>query len=160
MIEIHLIWAQDSNGGIGKKGSLPWHIPEDLKNFKKLTRNSTIIMGRNTWESLPIKPLPKRRNIVISSHNITDVEHYNSIDACLDKLTKDYIKKIFVIGGARIYKEFIYRSHELHITFIHLATEGVDTFFPLPLEKIEQMFTKKIEYSLGGNAIYTNWKKI
>ena len=89
MIEIHLIWAQDSNGGIGKKGSLPWYIPEDLKNFKKLTQNSTIIMGRNTWESLPIKPLPKRRNIVISSHNITDIEHYNSINACIDKLTKD-----------------------------------------------------------------------
>ena len=160
MIDIHLIWAQDSIGGIGKKGNLPWHIPEDLKNFKKLTKNSTIIMGRNTWESLPVKPLSKRRNIVISSHNITNIEHYSSIDMCLEKLNEDYIKKIFVIGGAQIYKEFIYKSDELHITFINLETEGIDTFFPLSLEKIKQMFTKKSEYSLGENAIYTNWKRI
>ena len=56
-MEIHLIWAQDNNGGIGLNGKLPWHISEDLKNFKKITSNSTIIMGRKTWESLPIKPL-------------------------------------------------------------------------------------------------------
>jgi len=160
MIEIHLIWAQDSNGGIGKKGHLPWHIPEDLKNFKKLTQNSTIIMGRNTWESLPIKPLPKRRNIVISSKNIANIEHYHSIDMCLKKLNKDCIKKIFIIGGAQIYKEFIYKSNELHITMINIQTKGIDTFFPLPLEEIKQTFTKRIEYSLSENAIYTNWGKI
>ena len=60
-MEIHLIWAQENNGGIGKNGQLPWHIPEDLKNFKKLTLNSTIVMGRKTWESLPFKPLPKKK---------------------------------------------------------------------------------------------------
>tara|TARA_Y100000590_G_scaffold276390_1_gene310295 strand:- start:6694 stop:7176 length:483 start_codon:yes stop_codon:yes gene_type:complete len=160
MINIHLIWAQDSTGGIGKDGNLPWHIPEDLKNFKKITQDSTIIMGRNTWESLPIKPLPKRRNIVISSHNIKNIEHYSSIDMCIEKLNEEYIKKIFVIGGAQIYKEFIYKSDELHITFIDLETKDVDTFFPLSLKKIKQMFTKKKEYSLSENATYTNWKRI
>ena len=68
-MEIHLIWAQDKNGGIGKDGKLPWHISEDLINFKKITSNNTIIMGRKTWESLPKKPLPNRRNIVLSSKN-------------------------------------------------------------------------------------------
>ena len=61
-MEIHLIWAQDQNGGIGEEGQLPWHISEDLKKFKSLTMNSTIIMGRKTWDSLPTKPLPKRKN--------------------------------------------------------------------------------------------------
>ena len=67
-MQIHLIWAQDQNGGIGKNGNLPWHIPEDLKNFKKITFGSTIVMGRKTWDSLPIKPLPKRRNIILSNN--------------------------------------------------------------------------------------------
>ena len=65
-MKIHLIWAQDTNGGIGKNGKLPWHISEDLKKFKSLTYNSTVIMGRKTWDSLPIKPLPNRRNFVLS----------------------------------------------------------------------------------------------
>ena len=56
-MKIHLIWAQDSNGGIGINNELPWHISEDLKNFKSLTKNFAIIMGRKTWDSLKIKPL-------------------------------------------------------------------------------------------------------
>ena len=79
-MKIHLIWAQEINGGIGKNGKLPWHISEDLQNFKKLTLESTILMGRKTWESLPIKPLPKRRNIVLSSKKVADVECYTSIE--------------------------------------------------------------------------------
>ena len=73
-MNIELIWAQNYSGGIGKEGTLPWHISEDLKNFKKITANFPIIMGRKTWESLPFKPLPKRRNIVLSSQLIQDVE--------------------------------------------------------------------------------------
>ena len=64
---IKLIWAQDSSGGIGINNKLPWHFSEDLQKFKSLTLNSTIVMGRKTWESLKIKPLPKRKNIVLSS---------------------------------------------------------------------------------------------
>ena len=70
-MEIHLIWAQEHDGGIGKNGQLPWYIPEDLKNFKKITLNSTIVMGRKTWDSLPFKPLPKRKNIIFTK-NIID----------------------------------------------------------------------------------------
>jgi len=85
-MKIHLIWAQDQNGGIGKDGKLPWNISEDLKNFKKLTLNSTILMGKHTWESLPIKPLPNRKNIVLSSQNMPEVESYSSIEECVEKL--------------------------------------------------------------------------
>ena len=79
-MDIHLIWAQDSNAGIGKNGKLPWHVTEDLKNFKKITLNSTIIMGRKTWDSLPIKPLPNRRNIVLSSSKQEGVTTFNSYE--------------------------------------------------------------------------------
>ena len=85
-MRIQLIWAQDKNGGIGKNGKLPWHISEDLKNFKKITKNHPIIMGRVTWESLPFKPLPRRRNIILSSQAIKGAEVYNSIDDCCKKL--------------------------------------------------------------------------
>jgi len=75
-MRINLIWAQDENGGIGKQGRLPWHLPEDLKNFKKLTLHHPVIMGRITWEGLPLKPLPQRRNIVISKTHRDDIECY------------------------------------------------------------------------------------
>ena len=85
-MNIDMIWAQDKNGGIGKNGTLPWNISEDLQNFKKVTWGHPIIMGRKTWESLPFKPLPNRRNIVLSSQKVDDVEIYHSIDDCLNKL--------------------------------------------------------------------------
>ena len=84
-----MIWAQDTNNAIGRGGALPWHFSEDLKNFKKLTTGHTIIMGRKTWDSLPIKPLSDRRNIVISHTPQTDVESYTSIESCIDSLSND-----------------------------------------------------------------------
>ena len=106
-MHIHLIWAQDANAAIGKAGTLPWHYPEDLKNFKKLTIGNTIIMGRKTWDSLPIKPLPNRHNIVISSKNQCNVDSYTSIDLCIQDLKKNKsIKDVFIIGGMSIYKYF------------------------------------------------------
>ena len=78
-MKIQLIWVQDENGGIGKKGKLPWHIPEYLKNFKHITLNNAVVMGRITWDSLPIKPLPRRRNIVLS-HSKLDENLFSVFD--------------------------------------------------------------------------------
>ena len=158
-MKIHLIWAQDQDGGIGKNGTLPWNIPEDLKNFKKLTLNSTVVMGRKTWESLPVKPLPGRRNVVLSFNSIVDVESYNSVEQCIERLYKDDIKKIFVIGGAQIYRHFINRSDELHITLVDEDTDGIDTYFPLSIFTIKSKFNKVSEFALGKNALYTHWVK-
>ena len=102
-MHIHLIWAQDQNGGIGIDGKLPWHISNDLKNFKKLTLGSTVLMGRNTWESLPVQPLPERKNIVLSSREIADVECYTSLEECIEKLDADGIQVLFVIGGSSMF---------------------------------------------------------
>ena len=77
-MHVHLIWAQDKNGVIGVNGQLPWHIPEDLYNFKRLTSGHPIVMGRKTWESLPFKPLPNRRNIVLSSSKFRETESFLS----------------------------------------------------------------------------------
>ena len=117
-MKIHLIWAQDENGGIGKDGNLPWHISEDLQNFKNLTLNSTILMGRHTWESLPIKPLPKRKNIVLTSQHFEDVECFSSVEECVEKLDAQGTSILFVIGGSKVYRNFVHRADELHITLV------------------------------------------
>ena len=156
-MEIHLIWAQDINGGIGKSGALPWHIPEDLKNFKKLTLNSIIIMGRKTWESLPVKPLPKRENIVLSKNSVLEVKCFNSIEECIEYFNDDNISKAFVIGGAKVYKNFFHRADELHITLVEQITEGIDTYFPVTLGEIMNKYKKIEENTLTSSATYTRW---
>ena len=159
-MKIHLIWAQDENGGIAKDGKLPWHISEDLKNFKKLTSGSTIIMGRKTWESLSVRPLPKRRNVVLSSKKVSNVECYTSIEECIELLEGECIEKLFVIGGSSIYRDFIPIADELHITQVDEFIEGIDTYFPFTLFKIQQKYEKVEERRLANNAVYFNWVKI
>ena len=158
-MKIHLIWAQDHNGGIGKDGNLPWHISEDLKNFKRLTSGSTILMGRNTWESLPVRPLPERRNIVLSSKEVPDVEYYTSVEECIETLDGDGTEKLFVIGGTTVYRNFIHRADELHITHVDEMTKGIDTYFPVTLQKIQTEFEQIEEQALSDNAIYSHWVK-
>ena len=158
-MKIHLIWAQDNNGGIGKNNKLPWHIPEDLINFKKLTLNNPIIMGRKTWDSLPKKPLPKRRNIVLSSKKMADVESYTSVELCLESLKNDNLTNVFIIGGEMIYKSFFNYSHILHITFINTNTSGIDTFFPIKIDEIKKKYTQIDECPLTDQCIYTKWEK-
>ena len=131
MIEIHLIWAQDENSGIGISGKLPWHVRSDLKNFKKITLNSVIIMGRKTWDSLPVKPLPKRTNIVLSKTMKSKSNTFASYNECLNSLKSNNIKKVFIIGGRSIYKLFFNDAHYLHITHIHINKNGINEFFPV-----------------------------
>lgn len=110
-----LMVAYSNNGGIGMNGKIPWHIPADMKHFQMVTtttqnpaKTNAIIMGRKTWESLPTKPLSKRRNIVLS-RSTTDrpgVEVYDSLDTALTVLGRESeVERIFVIGGEQIYKE-------------------------------------------------------
>ena len=128
-MDIHLIWAQDLKSAIGKNNDLPWYIPEDLKNFKQLTLNQPIVMGRNTWDSLKFKPLPKRRNIVLTSkNNIESADTFDSLDHLLSDLINKKTKKIFVIGGAQIYKLFWGLATSLHITIIIASMNELFTF--------------------------------
>jgi dihydrofolate reductase len=158
-MNIDMIWAQDKNGGIGKNGKLPWNISEDLQNFKKVTLGHPIIMGRKTWESLPFKPLPNRRNIVLASQKVDDVETYHSIDDCLNKLNNEGIEKIFVIGGRSIYKSFYPKASGLHSTIINENVGGIDTFFPINFDSINKDFEELSRIKLSKSAIYINWRK-
>ncbi|MAQ42886.1 MAG: hypothetical protein CMG25_00100 [Candidatus Marinimicrobia bacterium] len=157
-MNINMIWAQDINNAIGKDGDLPWRIPEDLKNFKNITNNATIIMGRKTWDSLPIKPLPNRRNIVISSMEQKDVESYTSIEKCIDLLTnteKDL--DVYIIGGMSIYKFFYEYANTLYITFIDQSYPDTDTFFPISLKQIKSDFNLESKTDIDKIISFTKW---
>jgi dihydrofolate reductase len=158
-MDIHLIWAQDENAGIGKDGLLPWHISEDLKNFKQITLNSPIVMGRKTWDSLPFKPLPNRRNIILSTNLHDSLETYQSIKECIKSLEKDNIEKVFIVGGRSIYELFFDHATYLHITFIKVTTSGINEFFPIAMTKIKQNFSQISENKLSDKALYTFWER-
>ena len=158
-MNIHMIWAQDSNNAIGKGGALPWHFSEDLKNFKKLTIGHIIVMGRKTWDSLPINPLPNRRNIVISTKKKLEVESYTSIEECIDTLKNNNEMDIFIIGGASIYKFFYKYANILHITFINKVHIGVDAFFPIGLDQINSDFNLVQENIVDNQIKFTKWAR-
>jgi dihydrofolate reductase len=127
--KITIIVAASENSVIGYKNALPWHISEDLKNFKKITINHSVIMGRKTFESIG-KPLKDRRNIVISRDKtlkVEGIEVVNSLDDAVCR-TKDE-NEIFIIGGEQIYKIALPIATNMHITRVYSTIEG-DAFFP------------------------------
>ena len=129
MRKITIIVAASENSVIGYKNALPWHISEDLKNFKKITINHSVIMGRKTFESIG-KPLKDRKNIVISRDKklkIEGIEVVNSLDDAVCR-TKDE-NEIFIIGGEQIYKIALPIATNMHITRVYSTIEG-DAFFP------------------------------
>ena len=109
-----ILVATSPEGIIGKDNTIPWHYSEDLKRFKRLTVGKNIIMGRKTWESLPIKPLPDRRNIVITRSSIDNVECFKSISDAVNTCEGD----IWFIGGAGIYKEAMSLADCIDMTLV------------------------------------------
>ncbi len=120
------------NRVIGKKGGLPWHLPEELKRFKEITTNHPIIMGRKTHESIG-KILPNRTNIIITRDPNFKVEGgivVGSLDEALHSAQgKPGEDEIFIIGGGQIYQESMGMLDKLYLTYIDKEVEG-DTFFP------------------------------
>jgi dihydrofolate reductase len=125
-VKLAIIAALGHRRAIGKDGKLPWYIPEDLKRFKLLTSGHAVLMGRGTWESLG-RPLPGRRNVVLSSRAVPGVESYASLDGSLRAL--EAVDKVFVIGGGAVYAQLIDRADELYLTLVDREVDA-DTFFP------------------------------
>lgn len=130
MAEKIIIAAVAANDVIGKDGMLPWHIPEDLKRFARLTSGHAVLMGRTTFQSLS-EPLENRLNIVITRRHIsrkTNVRRMASLDYAL-RWFDDKYEKLFIAGGEKIYAEGISLADAIELTRIHKAYEG-DTYFP------------------------------
>ncbi len=122
-----ILVATSPEGIIGKDNTIPWHYSEDLKRFKRLTVGKNIIMGRKTWESLPIKPLPDRRNIVITRSSIDNVECFKSISDAVNTCEGD----IWFIGGAGIYKEAMSLADCIDMTLVPDKITGDNcVYFP------------------------------
>ncbi len=123
---IKLICAMDLQHGIGLNGKMPWHFPEDLKYFKNLTLNQTVLMGRKTFESIG-NALPDRKNIIL-----THQSEYNQPDCIIVHSLEDALnidKNLFVIGGQNLFEQTLPIADELYLTEIHQTFEA-DTFFP------------------------------
>lgn len=147
-MNVNLIVACGNNGQIGKNNKLLWHIPEDFKHFKEKTTNSVIIMGRNTYESLP-GMLPNRIHIVITSKQLEQKENLyavNSIEEAIQK-AKEFNKEIWVIGGAQIYNEFIKRDfiNKICLSSINYSGEA-DAYFDLRFLSSGRYIIKSSEY--------------
>ena len=127
---ISIIVAIAENRAIGKDNRLLWHLSDDLKRFKKLTTGHTMIMGRNTFLSLPGGALPNRRHIVISDipgESFEGCEMARSIDEAVQLAGSE--EECFVIGGGMVYRQFLPLAGKLYLTRVHQSFEA-DTFFP------------------------------
>lgn len=125
---VGLIWAQTGAGVIGRNGTIPWRLPEDLARFKQLTMGHTVVMGRLTWESLPsaVRPLPGRRNVVLTrqaDYMANGAEVMTNLDDVLTMLTDD---ETWVIGGAQIYRLALPAATRCEVTEVEIELDRGD----------------------------------
>lgn len=140
-IELIVACAETTDGKlvIGNNGMIPWKISEDLKMFNRKTIGHTVVMGRKTYESLPIKPLPGRDNIIFSTNPkfiAPDCTITSQRIPILRKFRNSY-EKCFIIGGEHIYKLFVPWADRVHLSKIEGIFSG-DTFFPIPIEQLQK----------------------
>ena len=132
-MKLNLVYARAANGVIGKDGTLPWHLPEDLAHFRALTRGHPVIMGRRTWDSLPprFRPLPGRTNIVVTRQqnwSETGAQPAVSLDHALSFC--EQLPEAWVIGGAQLYALALPRADRIEVTEIAQDFEG-DAWAPV-----------------------------
>lgn len=161
MMAIHMalrilaIVAMDEGRVIGKNGTIPWRLPEDMKRFAALTTGHTVLMGRKTYESLPprFRPLPDRKNVVVTRDPsrlrmekriqvVRSPQDY--VERCLKGEEQLPSEQLWIIGGEAIYRETLPYWNELYLTLVHSKNDG-DTFFPQIEEKFALMNEEKRE---------------
>ncbi|MFW5699283.1 MAG: dihydrofolate reductase [Bacteroidota bacterium] len=128
---ISIVVALAENNAIGKDNDLLWHLPNDLKRFKSITSGHPVVMGRKTYLSLPGGPLKNRENIILTTNKTLNYEGCtmaNTVEQVLD-ITKGHAE-VFILGGAKVYKEFLPHTDKLYLTRVHAIFEEADTFFP------------------------------
>ena len=154
MLNLCMIAVVGKNFELGKNNQLLCHLPADLKRFKEITSGYTVIMGDKTWESLPFKPLPNRRNIVITLNkeaDYTNCEIVHSIEAAVELVKAE--EQAFIMGGATIYKLFIDKIDTLYLTRLD-AEFDADVFFPEVDFSQWQMITE-VTHEKDEKNIYT-----
>lgn len=162
MTDIAIIAAVGNNLELGSHGDLVWHISADLRNFKRLTTGHPVIMGRKTWESLPKRPLPGRRNIVMTRHpgEIKGAETAASVEEALALCEGE--ETPFIIGGEEIYRLFLPHASRLYLTHVDAVTaKEVDAW--LPEYHDEWKLVEASDWELDPNGIkyrFERWTRI
>lgn len=149
---MYIIAAMTHTRVIGSKNALPWRIPEEMQNFKKLTTGHTVIMGLNTYHSIG-KALPHRNNIVLSHEqlSLTDANVCTSLEDALTAAQK-HDKDIYIIGGAYTYAQFLPHADRMYISYIKADYEG-DVFFP-EFDSAEWIERERVEYETFTRVLY------
>ena len=160
-MDISLIAAIGKNNELGKNGDLVWKLREDMKFFKETTMGHPVVMGKNTFESLP-KVLPGRKNIVISDVEIINdkIELYRSIrDFLIDY--QQLNEEVFIIGGASIYNQFIDLATKMYLTEIDATDKEADVYFPKfnPIDWDKEQLATKEENSINFKHVLYKRKK-
>ena len=134
-MKLSIVVAKAENGVIGVDNGLPWHLPEDLKRFKQITMGHPMIMGRLTYESIG-RPLPGRKTIVVSSQKLElpeEVVVVENLELAEDRARLEAknmgLEEVMIVGGAKIYEQFISKVQRLYVTEVHTFVEG-DARFP------------------------------
>ena len=153
-MNINIIVAVSKNYGIGKNNDLPWYFKSDLKHFANLTKNTknnALIMGKNTWESLPIKPLQKRHNLILST-TLEIIDNYNGYitksfkneENLFEFIKNSNYENIWIIGGEKIYKLFLEKKlvNNIYLTYINKDYD-CDVYFP-NIEENNDFYLKEI----------------
>ena len=160
-MNINMIFAQSANGVIGNNNALPWHLPEDLAHFKKLTLGSPVIMGRKTWNSLPAKfrPLPGRTNVVITRQANWHAEGAQRACSLVDALAIcQAASDVWIIGGAQIYAQAEPLAHRIEVTHIDKTYEG-DAFAPTLSNQWQQSQKQDYVSSTGLNFSFITYTR-
>lgn len=149
---IILIAAVGKNNELGKDNKLLWNLPNDLKFFKEITLNKTVVMGYNTYLSLP-RLLPKRKNVVLYEKDLKDVITYHSKEELLNSLKED----LYIIGGANVYKQFIDDASVIYLTEID-DSKDADVYFPkFNKNNFQKIFLKE---NSDGKVKYKHYKYV
>lgn len=164
----NLIVACSRNQVIGHNNTIPWDVPEDLKNFRSLTKGHIVVMGRKTFDSLPNGPLNDRYNIVITSepdkynnsYNENDNIIFTTLDNAIELVKEEKSnsgKSVFIIGGSQIYDYFFHYCNRVYVTIVNQYVVG-DVYFPYDIRELEQYGYENIHtsypYKSVTNTIY------
>lgn len=121
------------NNAIGRDNDLPWHLPDDLKFFKRTTLGKAVLMGRKTYDSMG-KPLPNRLNIVVSSDKNLQLPEgvllYNNLEDAVTRLQQEDADEGFIVGGGKIFEQTMDITDRIYLTRVHTTIEDAEAFFP------------------------------
>lgn len=161
---LSMIWAQDRRGVIGKAGTIPWHVPEDLRHFKEVTQGCPVIMGRATFESLPQRnrPLPGRDNIVLTRDgdwHTPSVSTAASVDAAVAAVGE---RSAWIIGGGEVYAQFTALAEYIERTVVDTQVEGEGLVYAPVLDPAHWVLANSGPWLLSTAGVryrFETWKR-